>query len=538
VTGNVTMGREFRGNVGYTDPYAFRGRTAGDISDNFAKNSAGVPQGNAPAPIPNKSTSFYGASQTVQPPPGFQMNATREGYVPPPPSAAFRPVADQRLGIVDLNQPLGGALPAPGEMITPGTLGGPGPAGAAKELGVLTASPLYGFRQWNPNDASDRYALEGILNRQYGPQTRSQIDPRELKRLQDELSKAMGEQLPGANDITQTEGSITPKPIGSTFETPTSPAIANAPLNNGQLVSRPLDADLGTEQGMYKRMIGSARKTSTQYSEMSKRLEQFYADRPKTDTDRAREFNADRTKAAAAAKAAKEALDKKNGVNPPTVPTAPVKPDPAADPAKPKVKKPAPVKITTLSQGIRGEGLSAIMKKAETLMKEGKFTSALDQYDQADAVTPNNPMVWLGRANAELGAGFFARADEHIRLALTTDKALLMGQFDLTGMLGEDRLTKLVAELKDIANKENKASPLFLLAYIAYNTGHERQALGYLDLAEKRGGDQAGFFKSLREHWALPEAEGTTPKPDATPAKPDATPAKPDATPAKPDLNK
>jgi len=274
VTGNVTMGREFRGNVGYTDPYAFRGRTAGDISDNFAKNSAGVPQGNAPAPIPNKSTSFYGASQTVQPPPGFQMNATREGYVPPPPSAAFRPVADQRLGIVDLNQPLGGALPAPGEMITPGTLGGPGAAGAAKELGVLTASPLYGFRQWNPNDASDRYALEGILNRQYGPQTRSQIDPRELKRLQDELSKAMGEQLPGANDITQTEGSITPKPIGSTFETPTSPAIANAPLNNGQLVSRPLDADLGTEQGMYKRMIGSARKTSTQYSEMSKRLRQ------------------------------------------------------------------------------------------------------------------------------------------------------------------------------------------------------------------------------------------------------------------------
>src|SRR5687768_13535509 len=40
VTGNVSMGREFRGNVGYSDPTAFRGRTAGIVSDNFARNSA------------------------------------------------------------------------------------------------------------------------------------------------------------------------------------------------------------------------------------------------------------------------------------------------------------------------------------------------------------------------------------------------------------------------------------------------------------------------------------------------------------------
>src|SRR4051812_12945565 len=53
VTGNVTMGREFRDNVGYADPTAFRGRTAGALSDNFTKNSAGVPVENAPPPVPN-----------------------------------------------------------------------------------------------------------------------------------------------------------------------------------------------------------------------------------------------------------------------------------------------------------------------------------------------------------------------------------------------------------------------------------------------------------------------------------------------------
>src|SRR4249919_3143994 len=32
VTGNVSQGREFHGNVGYTDPSAFRGNTAGSFS--------------------------------------------------------------------------------------------------------------------------------------------------------------------------------------------------------------------------------------------------------------------------------------------------------------------------------------------------------------------------------------------------------------------------------------------------------------------------------------------------------------------------
>src|SRR5256885_9068053 len=61
VTGNVSMGREFRGRVGYFDPSAFHGTTAGDISDNFAKNSAGVPRSHTPEPVPNTSVPFYGA---------------------------------------------------------------------------------------------------------------------------------------------------------------------------------------------------------------------------------------------------------------------------------------------------------------------------------------------------------------------------------------------------------------------------------------------------------------------------------------------
>src|SRR3954465_1238841 len=83
ITGNVSQGREFRGNVGYTDPYAFRGNTAGMVSEDFAKNSGGVPRAGAPPIAPNTSVPFYGAAQTVAPPAGFQLNASKTGYVPP-----------------------------------------------------------------------------------------------------------------------------------------------------------------------------------------------------------------------------------------------------------------------------------------------------------------------------------------------------------------------------------------------------------------------------------------------------------------------
>ena len=535
ITGNVSQGREFRGNVGYTDPYAFRGPTAGIVSDNFAKNSVGVPRAGAPPIAPNTSVPFYGVAQTVTPPPGFQLNASKTGYVPPATVAGtVRPAQDNRIGIVDLNQPIAPA-PTPGDIMMRGSLN---PQQAAQQAGILTGSTLYGVREWNPNDPADRSFLQNALNRQnmgFGPQ----VDPRTVQRMRDEVEKAL---LPDRVDSQQQQQ----QPLGGrpqdgltldanrrSFDAPTDPSVVNRPIND-QVRATPLGASgMSTEQGIRYNLLGRARRTSEQYTELDKRLEQYYSELRKTDADFAREFNADlrrkaaETKTADATKRGLPGVDQTNPANPnANVPDAGKKP--GADKEKEKVVRPQPVKVTSLSTGVRGEGLANVMKKAEALMKEGKFTSALDQYDAAEAVTPNNPLITLGRGHAELGAGFFMRADGHLRQALTADRALLMGQYDLTAMLGEERLTKLVSELKEQTTKDpTKATPLFLLAYIAYNTGHEQQALGYLDLAEQRGGDPGGFFKLLKEHWALPDAGGgEAPKPDAG------------ATPTKPELNK
>ncbi|MGH7179051.1 MAG: tetratricopeptide repeat protein, partial [Tepidisphaeraceae bacterium] len=183
-------------------------------------------------------------------------------------------------------------------------------------------------------------------------------------------------------------------------------------------------------------------------------------------------------------------------------------PLPGVAPAVPRsatVAKPKPLQIPSLATGIKAKGLSDVMTEAENLMKTGKFATALDQYDLAEQIDPGNPMVLLGRANAELGASYYSRAEAHLRQALTADPSLLMGQYDLKSWLGDDRLAFLVKDLKEIAQSDPKqARPVFLLSYIAYNTGNERRAAAYLDLAEKRAGNDP-FYKVLREHWSLPD---------------------------------
>ena len=166
---------------------------------------------------------------------------------------------------------------------------------------------------------------------------------------------------------------------------------------------------------------------------------------------------------------------------------------------------------------MKGKGLTDFMQAGEAAMKEGKFTLAFENYDKAEQVAPNNPLIRLGRANAELGASYYSRAESHLHDVFTSHPELLVAQYDLTSMLGEQRLKTLIRDLKELSKKDtNEPRPLFLLSYIAYNTGHEQEAQGYLDLADKRAGGANPFYKLLRENWSLPN------KPAAPAAAPDA----------------
>ena len=187
------------------------------------------------------------------------------------------------------------------------------------------------------------------------------------------------------------------------------------------------------------------------------------------------------------------------GANTPAAPpTAQTPPAPSDQPAPP------PVKVASLGTGIGQPILKAQLDKAEGEMKAGKFTSAVDTYDAAEQDAPNNPLVLLGRANAELGSSYYRRAEGHLRDAYAQDPALLMGQYDLRSMIGEKRLNTLVTELRDLAkNDPDQPGPVFLLAYIDYNTGNERRAGAYLDLAQKRS-PKDPFYAAVKKFWSIP----------------------------------
>jgi tetratricopeptide (TPR) repeat protein len=184
----------------------------------------------------------------------------------------------------------------------------------------------------------------------------------------------------------------------------------------------------------------------------------------------------------------------------------------AAVPSNPAAPRPEPVEVRSLATGVSAPGLRSLLQKAETSMQQGKFDTAIAQYESAAQVAPNNPMILLGQANAELGGEYFARAENHLRQSLLLDPTLLMARYDLRGMLGDKRLDEVIDSLKKIASKEaNQYSPAFLLSYLAYNSHDPQRAASYLDLAEKRAGGPDPVFRLLRTHWNLPATSATHP---------------------------
>lgn len=525
ITGNVTGGRAFRGAIGYTDPGAFRDVTTGNVSDRFVRDSAGVPNDTGAPRDLTQPMPYYGVGRAAPPPPQFVREAPGGGYVPAPPIQ--RQTNDLRLGN-PIDAPVVN-LPRPGELVLPGQVD---PTRAPNA--VVTGSPLYGVRVWPPGESGDQASLENAANlRRYNASDRFRVDDETIQRMREELQNTQPEQ-PEEQQRNPQEP-MTHR-IPQPFETPADAALPAGRVS-ADVDTSPLEANLSTDQSLRRRLIAPARQ-STQYAELQRRLDRYHGNQPLTDEQANRDFRSQlRARDAAEAKktalrnqnieqAGKESTPKGEDMNrggaasgTPGEPLADKNRitgnmgDPLDEPLltnPPPIVAPAdPLKIESLATGVSAEGLANVLKSAEDLMQQGKFTSALDQYNLAEQVAPNNPLIWLGRAHAELGASYYARAEGHLRQAIAADPALLMGQYDLRKFIGQDRLQFIINDLKEIANAEkNETRPVFLLAYISYNLGNTQRAADYLAMTEQRGGGADEVTQLLRQHWQLsPESK-------------------------------
>jgi tetratricopeptide (TPR) repeat protein len=505
VYGNVTGGRAFSGALQSTDPRAFRGPTAGNATDRFVRDSAGVPAPFAQDNLAAQPQAYYGMSRGVAPPSGYKMEGFTGGYIQSNITPG-RTSGDARLG-----NPFVGVenitLPQPGDMVLAG------PVSNQTDNTLITASPLYGIRQWQPGNPDDRNFLQNFTS---------------LGEIKADLAEQGKEKTTDKPSTAQTQSAQSGQPLGA--------PLPNAPLQPLQSPSQnlgpqPLDNTMISGQ-TYQNL--SPAEQSPQYQQMHQRLEQFYKQQNVTDAQ-AKQMADQQMQLR---QKANERNKSKESPAPAPTPSNPAPPSGKAAPTHlgvPDYQKRAedilkgtgdhaappvphsgsslrsPVQVESLAEGVKSPGLANLLKRAEQLMKEGKFSSAIDTYKAANRLSPNNPLVLVGQSNAELGGGYYTEAADHLRRAYLSDPTVAMAQFDLKNLIGQDRLTQVATDLKQIANKDLKApAPVFLLAYIAYNTGNSEMASQWLDEAARRSDSKDPIFKLLKSHWTLSATKPTT----------------------------
>lgn len=514
VYGNVTAGREFRGGISTFDAREFRGGTSGGQVDAFVRNTAGVPTRGMPRTDLTTPQTFFGDSRGVAPPAGAIQNGFAGGAILP--SDALRtPSGAEITGRNIAAGPLGSTLLMPGGM------------GNNNRETMFAGSPLSGVREVNRNQWTQDLATD-FLRRNPNEE---RWTPEVLERFQQELREAADSptfERP-ADSIQQPTDALRNDALRP-FESPENNALRSG-LQPGQIQTAALGSNLQTGTAPHMQRLPSAAQQSTQYAELERRLQRF---RPaQTEADRARAYREQLRQAAEGDQQAAQGQQPgqaQRGGQPqqqllprvaPGVDRSTETQQQAQVPQNLPTPRPdeEPVQIKSLADGVKAEGLANVLRQAEENMQKGKFLSAVQDYDRAQQVAPNNPLIQLGRAHAMLGGSYFARADQALRQAFAADPALLMAQYDLRSMIGEKRLNAMIDDLKTIANTEkNAVQPVFLLAYIAYNTDNEAMAAEWLNEAARRANNRDAIVNLMRQYWNLPQSNNQdaaqAPRPD------------------------
>ncbi len=554
VTGNVTGGKAFQGFVPYGDPRAFRGTLAEHNSDIFIRDPSGTPYAADSGYNSNAQNArpFFGDGRGVAPPDGFIRTAVgSSGYIPGP---ALDPTLNPSAGVTKTLTADTTTTNTPqfGQTVMQGPIDQ-----STNSDTLFTASPLYGVRQWNAGVDSDQTFIARYSNVFGDVANRLPLSDSQLQDMQREVLQQAGFLPDQQNQIMRNlqnqqnqQNSLNPnlaqpslnsdvnqtaspdanlaQPLGAPLNSPNNSSLPQGQLQSN-VPSNPLSGDMGTGQGISARMMVPAAEQSAANAAIEQRYEQLYGKKTENDVDRAADFN----KQLMQAKSQEQKSGQPGTAQPGAGQPGAAQPG-AAQPGAGATNSPggtgaeslsvpgptnagaakAPPQIKSFAEGVKAKGLSDLLTKGESEMKEGKWFNAIEQYDMAQRVAPNNMLIAVGRANAELGGSYYGRAEADLRRAFTQDPATLEGQYDLRTMIGNDRLEFLVKDLKDINTKNpTQSRSVFLLAYIAYNTGNERMAQGYLDVAQKRAGAGDTFYQLVRKHWSLP-AQDATPAPD------------------------
>jgi hypothetical protein len=532
VNGDVSGLRYFHGPTREFDPNQVNVNTGSANSDRLnaiagptigaggTHYEASISQSPTPIPYYN-SNSFVGT-----PPTGLAPTDNGAGLVPIPQINPLIPSSDTRIDPSGLlfSNPAANNLAPQGQ---PDAAAGPVNPSASGSL--YTMSPLYGVRSLQADNQEDTFYQSRYGNiRTTAQNPDAGKNSSQIQQMQNELKQsALPDQTPGDQSNPSAPGSA-PGSVPGSMPLDQGPLKSNVgssdalPAGNAldsSLKTSSLNGDLNTGQGQQNTLLIPPAKQSKQLQELERRFSTMKG-KP-DDVEAARRLNEE-------LKAQKEGtgtLAKPGDVAPGQVAPGQVAPGaapgitpdshlgkPADDAAARPDQKPIlngdsavnekPLIITSLATGTPAKGLSDLLKTAEDKMRQGKYTEAVDTYETAQHVAPNNPFVYLGRSFAELGSSYYGKADLDLRRAVIVDPAVLAGRYDLNGFLGQDRVGFVSDELTKMSTTEKGARPWVLLAFVAHNTGDDTAAAKDLDEASTRGG-YTSLVDAMRTAWGI-----------------------------------
>lgn len=111
-----------------------------------------------------------------------------------------------------------------------------------------------------------------------------------------------------------------------------------------------------------------------------------------------------------------------------------------------------------------------MMNIADRQMKAGRYIQAADTYQSVLLLDAGYTPAMIGRAQAEIAAGFYESAAYDLRFVFDRYPDLLTLKTDLRRMMG-DRLNFVITDLAALAQRTPKGPANFLLTYCYYQTG-------------------------------------------------------------------
>lgn len=460
ITGQITRGRAFRGNVPYAAGDQLRLTLPSTGIDDFNRDAIGV----------------------------SRILETESAFVPQPYFTPSRTVVSARA--IDQGQNLpGGSVPRTPSHLLP-SLNEQLRIDAIADYAPLAAPPtVLNYRVDLPIDQAPLVAptiVSGpspVTSSLYGA-----LGPAERARLASELAAAAG-MLPAAGQIdTRTDASVQARVEGEvpaldlmdTTRVPGDVPNLAAPQEQELAVTGMRPPEAVGPQAMQPPLVPNQDAFDDMLVELQARRE-----------------------ARQAALAAEATASRRPG--PALTPDGELQPAATERPAttvQPRTPIEQPIPLNTLA-GQREDLFNRHLARGEELLRNGRFYDASASFQTAMILQRDNPLPTVGAALAHFGAGEYATAAQWLNVAIRTFPPLMEVRVDVAAMVGEQTLDRRMTWLAERFG--DRAAPaeidhVFLMAWLNHNLDRPEQAQQWAHtLADLAGQEQdtvlAGFAR-------------------------------------------